>query len=179
MMHIGRKPKGKHPTIVFQTINVKKSAVTPLHRSFNVPLWQSKMEEATDSFYFMAAGRSSLTRPHLSPNITTVILTITVSFSAAQSLYQTCTKINLNLMLYRRKYAHKSAGSLSDLAKSTETFLLNVPVTSLPSSKGSFATLSKASLMPPITGGGGCKQADLEWGGLAGEFATHPSLLTE
>lgn len=40
---------------------------------------------------------------------------------------------------------------LSDLAAST--CLLNAPVSSLPSSKRSFAILSKAGLMPPITGG--------------------------
>lgn len=42
---------------------------------------------------------------------------------------------------------------LSDLAASTCVPLLNAPVSSLPSSKLSFAILSKASLMPPITGG--------------------------
>lgn len=42
---------------------------------------------------------------------------------------------------------------LSDLAGSTCVPLLNAPVSSLPSSKLSFAILSKASLMPPITGG--------------------------
>lgn len=42
---------------------------------------------------------------------------------------------------------------LSDLAASTCVPLLNAPVSSLPSSKLSFAILSKASLMPPITEG--------------------------
>lgn len=42
---------------------------------------------------------------------------------------------------------------LSDLAASTAVALLNAAVSSLPSSKHSFAILSKASLMPPITGG--------------------------
>lgn len=42
---------------------------------------------------------------------------------------------------------------LSDLAASTCVPRLNAPVSSLPSSKLSFAILSKASLMPPITGG--------------------------
>lgn len=99
-------------------------------------------------------NRSSLTRRHPSPNITTVILTITPSLSAAQCscwiytvryqarLWAIGAKIHTNLLDWRRS------------VRISETSFLNVPVTSSPSSKGSFATLSKASLMPPITVGG-------------------------
>lgn len=59
--------------------------------------------------------------------------------------------------LLKRMHTHtqiwRIGSDLSDLAASTCVPLLNAPGSSPPSSKHSFAILSKASLMPPITGG--------------------------